>query len=63
MYTEIEIEGQRILWADTARGFREALKRKMTVELPYELADELGFQFEDVGTEEEIEAARFDPFD
>ena len=62
MYTEIEIEGQKILWAETPADFREALKRGMTVELPHELADELGLRSEDVGTEEEIDAARTDPY-
>ena len=63
MYTEIEIEGQKILWVETPADFREALKRGLDIELPHELADELGFQFEDVGTEEEIEAARNDPYE
>ena len=61
MYTEIEVEGQKILRAETAADFREALQRGLHIELPHELADELGLRSEDVGAEEEIEAARIDP--
>ena len=63
MYTEIEIEGQKILWAETLADFRAALERRMPIEITHELADELGLSSEDVGTEEEIEAARTDPYD
>ena len=61
--TEIVTDGRKILWVETAADFREALKRGMTVELLHELADQIGLRSEDVGTEEEIEAARNDPYD
>ena len=63
MFTEIEVDGQKILWAETAADFRAALERRMDIELPHELADQIGLRSEDVGTEEEIEAARNDPYE
>ena len=63
-FKKIERHGQKTLWAETPSAFREALKqREIPIEVTYELADELGLMVEDVGTEEEIEAARTDPYD
>ncbi len=58
-----EENGETILSVRTEKDFHEALKRGLPVELPHELADQIGLIVEDVGIDEEIDAARFDPHD
>ena len=47
---------------ETEEEFHAALDRGADVELTHELAEKLGLMEEDVGTLEEIKAARFDPY-
>ena len=63
MIHERKENGEAILSVTTEKDFHEALKRGLPVELPHELAEQIGLMVEDVGTDEEIDAARFDPHD
>ena len=47
---------------ETEEEFQEALDRGADVELTQELAEKVGLMVEEVGTLEEIKAARFDPY-
>ena len=47
---------------ETEEEFHAALDRGADVELTHELAEKVGLMVEDVGTLEEIKAARFDPY-
>ena len=47
---------------ETEAEFHAALDRGADVELTHELAEKVGLMVEDVGTLEEIKAARFDPY-
>ena len=47
---------------ETEEEFHAALDRGADVELTHELAKKVGLTEEDVGTLEEIKAARFDPY-
>ena len=56
--------GQTYATATTEAEFHEALNRGYAVELTRELADQIGVPMdEDVGTVEEIDAARHDRHD
>ena len=55
--------GEKYLSVETEDDFHEALNRGLAVELTWELAEQLGLMVEDVGTVEEIDAARSDPHD
>ena len=47
---------------ETEEEFHAALNRGEDVELTHELAEEIGLMVEDVGTLEDIKAAKFDPY-
>ena len=47
---------------ETEEEFHAALDRGADVELTHELAEKVGLMVEDVGTLEDIKAARFDPY-
>ena len=47
---------------ETEEEFHAALDRGADVELTHELAKKVGLMEEDVGTLEDIKAARFDPY-
>ena len=47
---------------ETEEEFHGALDRGADVELTQELAEKVGLMEEDVGTLEDIKAARFDPY-
>ena len=57
--TEAEVE---LVSVETEEEFHAALDRGADVELTQELAEKVGLTEEDVGTLEEIKAARFDPY-
>ena len=57
------IAGEPVLSVETEDEFWKALNTGETVELPGELGEKIGLMEEDVGTEEEIDAARYDPSD
>ena len=55
--------GEKYRSVETVEEFHKALKRGFPVELMWELGEEIGLMVEDVGTVEEIDAARRDPHD
>ena len=56
--------GEKYATATTEAEFHEALNRGLAVELTRELGEQIGaLMVEDVGTVEEIDAARSDPHD
>ena len=58
-------EGQgegELVSVETEAEFHAALDRGADVELTHELAEKIGLMVEDVGTLEDIKAARFDPY-
>ena len=55
--------GQTYATATTEAEFHEALNRGLAVELTWELGERIGLMVEDVGTVEEIDAARHDRHD
>ena len=57
------IAGEPVLSVETEDEFWKALNTGETVELTGELGEKIGLMEEDVGTEEEIDAARYDPSD
>ena len=57
------IAGKPVLSVETEDEFWKALKTGETVELTGELGEKIGLMEEDVGTEKEIDAARYDPSD
>ena len=63
MIQKKEENGEKYVTATTEAEFHEALNRGFAVELTRELADRIGVMNEDVGTVEEIDAARSDPHD
>ena len=52
--------GETYATATTEEEFHEALNRGYAVELTRELAEQIGLMVEDVGTVEEVDAARHD---
>ena len=63
MKHEREENGEKYLSVETEEEFHAALNRGKTIELTWELANQIGLMVEDVGTDEEIKAARNDPYD
>ena len=63
MMQEKEEYGEKYLSVETEDEFHEALNRGLAVELTWELGEQIGLMVEDVGTVEEINAARSDPHD
>ena len=64
MIKKKEENGEKYATATTEAEFHEALNRGLAVELTWELAERIGVPMnEDVGTVEEINAARFDRHD
>ena len=57
------LDGEPVLSVETEDEFWKALTTGETVELTGELGERIGLMAEDVGTEEEIDAARYDPND
>ncbi len=58
-----EEHGEKYRSVETEEEFHKALKRGLPVELRWELGEQIGLMVEDVGTVEEIDAARSDPHD
>ena len=56
-------DGGPVLSVETEDEFWKALTAGEAVELTWELGEHIGLMEEDVGTEEEIDAARNDPSD
>ena len=56
-------DGEAVLSVDTEDEFWKAATTGEPVELTHELAEKIGLMEEDVGTLEEIKAARYDPSD
>ena len=56
-------DGGPVLSVETEDEFWKALTAGEAVELTWELGEQIGLMEEDVGTEEEIDAARNDPSD
>ena len=54
-------DGEPVLSVETKDEFWKAVSTGEPVELTHELADKIGMMEEDVGTLEEIKAARDDP--
>ncbi len=63
MMQEKEEYGEKYLSVETEAEFHEALNRGLAVELTWELGEQIGLMVEDVGTVEEINAARRDRHD
>ena len=57
------LDGEPVLSVETEDEFWKALTTGETVELTGELGERIGLMAEDVGTEEEIDATRYDPSD
>ena len=63
MFDEREEEnGEEYTRVETEAEFHAALNSGEDVELSHELAEKIGLMVEDVGTLEDIQAARFDPY-
>ena len=54
--------GEKYTQVETEEEFHAALNRGEDVELTHELAEKIGLMVEDVGTLEDIKAAKFDPY-
>ena len=61
IHEEKEENGKKYTSVETEEEFHAALNRGKAVELTWELGEQIGLMVEDVGTVEEIDAARFDP--
>ena len=57
-----EANGEKYTRVETEEEFHAALNRGEDVELTHELAEKIGLMEEDVGTIEDIKAAKFDPY-
>ena len=62
MIPKKEENGEKYATATTEAEFHAALDRGADVELTHELAEKIGLTVEDVGTLEDIKAAKFDPY-
>ena len=62
MIPKKEENGEKYATVTTEEEFHAALDRGADVELTHELAEKVGLMEEDVGTLEDIKAARFDPY-
>ncbi len=56
-------DGERVLSVETEDELWKAVTTGEAVELTHELAEKIGLMEEDVGTVEEIKAARYAPSD
>ena len=63
MIQKKEEDGEKYISVETEAEFHEALNRGLAVELTWELGEQIGLMVEDVGTVEEINAARHDRHD
>ena len=63
MIPKKEENGEKYVTATTEAEFHEALNRGFAVEVTWELGERIGLMVEDVGTVEEINAARRDRHD
>ena len=64
MMQERVVDGERIVTVDTTEEFAEAVARgDVNIEAPREIREAFGVFPEDVGSEEDIVAAREDPHD
>ena len=54
-------DGEPVLSVETEDEFWKAVSAGEAVEVTRELGEKIGLMEEDVGTEEEIDAARYDP--
>ena len=64
MIRERVVDGQRIVTVDTVEEFAEHVAREgVTVEAPPGIPEAFGIFSEEVGSEEDIDAAREDPYD
>ena len=57
-----EENGEEYTPVETEEEFHAALNSGADVELTHELAEKIGLMVEDVGTLEDIKAAKFDPY-
>ena len=62
MIPKKEENGEKDAAATTEEEFHAALNSGADVELTHELAEKIGLMVEDVGTLEDIKAAKFDPY-
>ena len=62
MIPKKEENGEKYATATTEAEFHAALNSGADVELTHELAETIGLMVEDVGTLEDIKAAKFDPY-
>ena len=62
MIPKKEENGEKYATATTEEEFHAALNSGADVELTHELAEKIGLMVEDVGTLEDIKAAKFDPY-
>lgn len=64
MMRERVVDGERIVTVDTREEFAEAIARgDVTIEAPPGMPEAFGIFPEEVGGEEDIDAAREDPYD
>ena len=63
MIPKKEENGEKYVTATPEAEFHEALNRGIAVEVTWELGERIGLMVEDVGTVEEINAARRDRHD
>lgn len=64
MMRERVVDGERIVTVDTREEFAEAIARRdVTVEAPPGIPEAFGIFPEEVGTEEDIDAAAEDTYD
>ena len=63
MIQKKEENGEKYVTTTTEAEFHEALNRGLAVEVTWELGERIGLMVEDVGTVEEIAAARRDRHD
>ena len=64
MIRERVVDGERILTVDTTEELAEALTRSgVTIEPPVGMAEAFGIFPEEVGSQEDIDAASEDPYD
>ena len=63
MIHEGKENGEKYTSVESEEEFHAALNRGKAVELTWELGERIGLMVEDVGTVEQIDAARNDPAD
>ena len=62
IHEEKQENGEKYISVETEEEFHAALNRGKTVELTWELGEQIGLMVEDVGTLEEIIDAAEDPY-